>query len=132
MILFCCAKRSISPSKAETSAKRSRSFYGRNSTAQKPQNQRLYTPFFSPWFFIKSASLFCEAVLSGRTERLTQWNKTVLLSGKIPFLFSSICQIPFRLFFRKNRLFFLKIPSLESAISCLAFWVSSMASSSFL
>ena len=99
MILFCCAKRSISPSKAETSAKRSRSFYGRNSTAQKPQNQRLYTPFFSPWFFIKSASLFCEAVLSGRTERLTQWNKTVLLSGKIPFLFSSICQIPFRLFF---------------------------------
>ena len=132
MILFCCAKRSISPSKAETSAKRSRSFYGRNSTAQKPQNQRLYTPFFSPWFFIKSASLFCEAVLSGRTERLTQWNKTVLLSGKIPFLFSSICQIPFRLFFRKNRLFFLKIPSLETAISCLAFWVLRMASSSFL
>ena len=132
MILFCCAKRSISPSKAETSAKRSRSFYGRNSTAQKPQNQRLYTPFFSPWFFIKSASLFCEAVLSGRTERLTQWNKTVLLSGKIPFLFSSICQIPFRLFFRKNRLFFLKIASLETAISCLAFWVLRMASSSFL
>ena len=132
MILFCCAKRSILPSKAETSAKRSRSFYGRNSTAQKPQNQRLYTPFFSPWFFIKSASLFCEAVLSGRTERLTQWNKTVLLSGKIPFLFSSICQIPFRLFFRKNRLFFLKIPSLETAISCLAFWVLRMASSSFL
>ena len=32
-------------------------------------------------FFIKSASLFCEAVLSGRTERLTQWNKTVLLSS---------------------------------------------------
>ena len=132
MILFCCAKRSISPSKAETSAKRSRSFYGRNSTAQKPQNQRLYTPFFSPKKKIKSASLFCEAVLSGRTERLTQWNKTVLLSGKIPFLFSSICQIPFRLFFRKNRLFFLKIPSLETAISCLAFWVLRMASSSFL
>ena len=55
-----------------------------------------------------------------------------VLSGKIPFLFSSVCQIPFRLFFRKNRLFFLKIPSLETAISCLAFWVLRMASSSFL
>ena len=65
MILFCCAKRSISPSKAETLAKRSRSFYGRNSTSQKPQNQRLYTPFFSPWFFIKSVSLFCEGFPTG-------------------------------------------------------------------
>lgn len=79
-----------------------------------------------------AGSFLSEAVLSGRTERLTQGNKTVLLCGKIPFLFSSVCQIPFRLFFRKNRLFFLKIPSLETAISCLAFWVLRMASSSFL
>lgn len=79
-----------------------------------------------------ASSFLSEAVLSGRTERLTQGNKTVLLCGKIPFLFSSVCQIPFRLFFRKNRLFFLKIPSLETAISCLAFWVLRMASSSFL
>ena len=62
-----------------------------------------------------AGSFLSEAVLSGRTERLTQGNKTVLLCGKIPFLFSSVCQIPFRLFFRKNRLFFLKIPSLETA-----------------
>ena len=79
-----------------------------------------------------AGSFLSETVLSGRTERLTQGNKTVLLCGKIPFLFSSVCQIPFRLFFRKNRLFFLKIPSLETAISCLAFWVLRMASSSFL
>lgn len=79
-----------------------------------------------------AGSFLSEAVLSGRTERLTQGNKTVLLCGKIPFLFSSVCQIPFRLFFRKNRLFFLKIPSLETAISCLVFWVLRMASSSFL
>jgi len=31
---FCCAKRSILPSKAETSEKAVRSFYGQNSAAQ--------------------------------------------------------------------------------------------------
>ena len=34
LILFRCAKRSILPSKAETSQKRMRSFYGQNSAAQ--------------------------------------------------------------------------------------------------
>ena len=34
LILFRCAKRSILPSKAETSEKAVRSFYGQNSTAQ--------------------------------------------------------------------------------------------------
>ena len=33
-ILFRCAKRSILPNKTETSEKRTRSFYGQNSTAQ--------------------------------------------------------------------------------------------------
>lgn len=32
-----------------------------------------------------AGSFLSEAVLSGRTERLTQGNKTVLLCGKIPF-----------------------------------------------
>ena len=34
-VLLRCAKRSILPSKAETSQKRMRSFYGQNSTAQR-------------------------------------------------------------------------------------------------
>lgn len=80
----------------------------------------------------KTASLKNEPARLQSERRNAKVTKSVLLCGKIPFLFSSVCQIPFRLFFRKNRLFFLKIPSLETAISCLAFWVLRMASSSFL
>ena len=54
LILFCCAKRSISPSKAETSAKRSRSFYGRNSTAQKTTKSTLAYSLLFPLVFYQA------------------------------------------------------------------------------
>lgn len=41
-------------------------------------------------------------------------------SSAFSSIFQGIPQIPFRLFLRKNKLFFLD-PSLETAISCLAF-----------
>ena len=125
LILFCCAKRSISPSKAETSAKRSRSFYGRNSTAQKTTKSTLAYSLLFPLVFYQAGFFILRGCINKNKASLFYVVKSL-------FLFSSVCQIPFRLFFRKNRLFFLKIPSLETAISCLAFWVLRMASSSFL
>ena len=63
-ILFRCAKRSILPSKAETSQKRMRSFYSQNSTAQS-HKMGYFLAVLSPIVFVQSApKTFTVAVYS--------------------------------------------------------------------
>ena len=50
--LFRCAKRSILPSKAETSGKAVRSFYGQNSTAQSHKKQSVTASSFLQVFLL--------------------------------------------------------------------------------
>ena len=57
-ILFRCAKRSILPSKAETSQKRMRSFYGQNSTAQSHKMGLFFRNSFSCIFLSNLAVHF--------------------------------------------------------------------------
>ena len=70
--MFRCAKRSILPSKAETSQKRMRSFYGQNSTAQSHKMEDFLGVLFNIVCVQSGLKTFVAAVFSKRYKSVKE------------------------------------------------------------